>query len=62
VLLRGPCTAGGDCADARLVVQDAHGTRVAATGPHLEAGSLAGTGATVFWRAGGHAASLTLAT
>jgi hypothetical protein len=61
VMLRGRCAPVAPCGSARLYVQDARGTRLVATGPGLDARSLAGAGATVYWRDGGRAQSHVLA-
>jgi hypothetical protein len=57
VMLAGRCRG---CSPARVVLIDALGSRVADSGPALDAGSLAEAGTTVFWRHGGRAASARL--
>jgi hypothetical protein len=57
LMLAGRCTG---CSPARVVLIDANGTRVADSGPALDAGSLAAAGPIVFWRHGGRPASARL--
>ena len=54
VLLRGDCRSAGDCSPPSLYIVDAQGTRVVEAGTGLDETSLAGTGATVYWRDSGH--------